>query len=86
MAEADYLQSLTTVSRVTLEPPPTPLVVKVDEDKLRTVLIELLDNALRYSPPDSPIQIRLLQQGGWAHDSDTGSGTGGFPRLPEKYI
>jgi signal transduction histidine kinase len=66
MAEADYLQSLTAVSRITVEAPAQPLIAKADEDKLRTVLIELLDNALRYSGSSSPIQVRLQQQDGWA--------------------
>jgi signal transduction histidine kinase len=66
MAEADYLQSFSAVSRITLEPTEKPLIAKVDEDKLRLVLVELLDNALRYSIPASPITVKLLRQGGWA--------------------
>ena len=76
MAEADYLQSFSAVSRITLEGTPKPLIVKADEEKLRMVLIELLDNALRFSPPNSPIAVKLLQQAGWAmiRVKDQGSG------------
>ncbi|MBE9137627.1 ATP-binding protein [Nodosilinea sp. LEGE 07088] len=41
-------------------------VAKVDRQKLRTVLVELIDNALRYSDPQQPVQISLEQQAGWA--------------------
>lgn len=66
MAEADYLATPTTPSRISLQSADHALVTKVDEHKLCTVLTELLDNALRYSPPDSPIIVRLLKQPSWA--------------------
>ena len=66
MAEADYLATPTTPSRISLQSADHALVTKVDENKLCTVLTELLDNALRYSPPDSPIIVRLLKQPPWA--------------------
>ncbi len=66
MAEADYLTSVTTPSRITLEPCAPGLIAKGDEDKLRTAVVELLDNALRYSPPDSPITVRLRHGQEWA--------------------
>jgi signal transduction histidine kinase len=66
IAEADYLESFAALSRITFEPAEFPLMPKVDEDKLRTVLIELLDNALRYSGSETPINVQLLQQSGWA--------------------
>ncbi len=34
--------------------------VNVDADKVRRVLINLLDNALRYTPSGKPVQIRVL--------------------------
>lgn len=43
--------------------PPTPwLVAQADRPKLCTVLVELLDNALRYSAPDQPVEVQL-----WTH-------------------
>lgn len=66
MAEADYLETLSAQSRIILEPTAAPVVVKADEDKLRAIVIELLDNSLRYSSPGTPIRVRLLRQQGWA--------------------
>ncbi len=66
MAEADYLPSFSAVSRITLTPTDKPLIATVDEGNLRLVLIELLDNALRYSIPASPIAVKLIRRGGWA--------------------
>ncbi|MGF1536125.1 MAG: sensor histidine kinase [Elainellaceae cyanobacterium] len=38
------------------------LMVRVDPEKLRQVLVKLLDNALRYSDADQPIVLRVAQQ------------------------
>lgn len=46
-----------------LEPPP---IVKADALKLRTVLVELLNNALRYSPPPQPVQVVVSVRDAWA--------------------
>ncbi len=43
-----------------------PVVAKVDRKKLRTVLVELLDNALRYGDPHQPVQVSLGSVPGWA--------------------
>lgn len=45
---------------------PAPVVAKVDRQQLRTALVELLDNALRYGNPDQPIEISLSREGQWA--------------------
>ncbi|PZU92812.1 MAG: sensor histidine kinase [Leptolyngbya sp.] len=42
------------------------VVAKVDRQKLRTALVELLDNALRYGSPHQPIELSLTRQGQWA--------------------
>jgi two-component system clock-associated histidine kinase SasA len=36
--------------------------VDVDADKIRRVLINLLDNALRYTPQGKPVQIRVVPE------------------------
>lgn len=49
---------------VTIETP--PITVRADPQALRQVLINLIDNALHYSPPDQPVTVRLTQETGWA--------------------
>jgi len=36
--------------------------VRADASALRQVLINLMDNALNYSPPEAPVTVRLFQQ------------------------
>ncbi|MEO1069651.1 MAG: HAMP domain-containing sensor histidine kinase [Cyanobacteria bacterium J06638_6] len=42
------------------------VVVKVDRQKLRTALVELIENALHYGDPEQPVQVSLEQHTGWA--------------------
>jgi signal transduction histidine kinase len=85
MAEADYLETLSTPSRIRLQPTDSPVVVKADEEKLRTVLIELLDNSLRYSTPGSLVYVQLARQHGWGvvqvQDEGPGVPLGSQPHL-----
>jgi len=66
MAEADYLETMAAQSRISLTSADKPVVANVDEARLRTVLVELLDNSLRYSTPGSPIEVRIMPHQGWA--------------------
>jgi signal transduction histidine kinase len=43
-----------------------PVVALADRQKLRTALVELIDNALRYSDRQQPVAIALTQANGWA--------------------
>jgi len=63
-AAADYLREPTR--RVTLEPPPQPLEISADPLRLSQILVNLLSNAHKYSPPDTPIRVRLWRDDGWA--------------------
>ncbi|MFQ4135014.1 sensor histidine kinase [Nodosilinea sp. PGN35] len=45
---------------------PTSVVTQIDRPKLRTALVELIDNALRYGSPHRPVEISLTRQGQWA--------------------
>jgi Histidine kinase-, DNA gyrase B-, and HSP90-like ATPase len=73
-AAADYLRDPTR--RVSLEPPEEPLEVSVDPLRLSQILMNLLSNAHKYSPPDTPIRLRLWREGGWAKVSVIDQGHG----------
>jgi signal transduction histidine kinase len=66
LAKADYLPADREASRVTVDGDACHLVIKTDALKLRTLLVELLDNARRYSAPPQAIAVHLLTQDGWA--------------------
>ena len=57
---------------------PAPIEVMADADALRQVLTNLLDNALRYTPPGGKIICRARREGESVvvSVSDTGSGIG----------
>ena len=59
-------------------PPSTP--VWADPHRLEDVLVNLLTNATKYSPPESPIRVTLAQAGGEAVVSVTDQGIG----IPEE--
>jgi signal transduction histidine kinase len=52
------------------------LVVTADRARLAQVVTNLLDNAAKYSPPDSPIRVRLARQGAEAILSVSDRGIG----------
>ncbi|WP_296925913.1 PAS domain S-box protein [Polaromonas sp.] len=40
-----------------------PLVVRADSDRLVQVITNLLSNAMKYSPPDMPVEVQVLRAG-----------------------
>jgi len=42
---------------------PEDLAITADRDRLKQVLINLIDNAIKYSSPDNPIIVKAYQQG-----------------------
>ncbi len=53
---------LMTVRTMTLEMPPTAVNVHVDSDRLAQVIVNLVNNAVKYSPDGSPLDICISQQ------------------------
>ena len=49
--------------RITFQGPPEALRVRGDPDRFAQVLANLLDNAVKYSPPGSPIEVSLMAVG-----------------------
>ncbi|RKH89096.1 sensor histidine kinase, partial [Corallococcus praedator] len=47
---------------LSLELPPAPLVGRWDEQRLDQLLTNLVENALRYSPPETPVRIRVVEE------------------------
>lgn len=70
--------------RVRLEPP-EPARVKGDADRLRQVLLNLVTNAIKYTPNDGEVTLSLTVEGGYAfiRVSDTGIG---IPKEDLPYI
>jgi signal transduction histidine kinase len=61
---------------LTSDLPPEPLVANIDAPKVSMALINLLNNAMRFSPAKGQIQLNLEKHGseGWLRVVDTGMG------------
>jgi PAS domain S-box-containing protein len=59
------MELLTREKRITLkvEAPSTPLEVSVDQGRIRRTCVNLLDNAIKYSPEGGQIAVRIQRQG-----------------------
>jgi PAS domain S-box-containing protein len=69
-------------------PPDLPRVF-VDADMIRRTMANLIENAVKYSPPDSQIQIGARQDGGmvevWVQDYGPGISPADHERIFEKF-
>lgn len=71
--------------RIVLELPPQGMWAKVDIVPLLVALRNVLENALKYSPPDTPVILRLQPgQDGWACIEVLDQGPGIDPLYKEK--
>ncbi len=52
------------------------VMVSGDEDRLKQLLLNLVDNAIKYTPPGGRVSLSLTKDEGWAHltVADTGVG------------
>lgn len=78
-----------TERSVTLDPPAQPVVVHADSERIEQVLTNLLSNALKYSPPDAAVVLRLRTRGSEAVVSVADCGEGiprdALPHLFERF-
>ena len=70
--------------------PDTPVIVDGDPDRIQQVLANLLDNARKNSPSDTPIEVALEESAGVAHLTVEDHGPGIDPdqleRIFEKFV
>jgi signal transduction histidine kinase len=77
-------------SRIRIEGDGTLSAVNVDAERIKRVIANLLTNALKYSPPGSPVVVRIDRLGGQQVVSVADQGPGieaaDIPHLFEKYF
>ncbi len=66
-------------SRILLEAGDSRVRVFVDHERFERVIMNLITNALKYSPPDAPVTVRLRERGGELILSVTDRGAGLSP-------
>lgn len=76
--------------RVAVEVPAGPVAVRADPDRLQQVLTNLLDNAVRNSPPDRAVTLSLAPDGDMAtvtvRDEGAGLDAGTRERVFDKFV
>lgn len=73
----DRLRPLAQSSRLALLPlAPPGIIVAADADRLQQVLTNLIDNALKFTPPGGHVEVRVETQNGEVAVSVADSGTG----------
>ncbi|MHB9106396.1 MAG: sensor histidine kinase [Armatimonadota bacterium] len=66
-------------ARITLDIPPDLPPVRADHDLLETILLNLLQNALKFSAPETPVRVAARRQNGEIAVSITDQGIGIAP-------
>jgi signal transduction histidine kinase len=70
------VRGISPVHTVSQSAVPADLLLDVDADRLRQVLLILLDNAVRYTPPDGSIRMSLTPVGQFCRIAVCDSGSG----------
>jgi len=69
-------ETLLDYARIRVELPPGLPAVRADYNRLERIVINLLSNALKYSPPGTPVTVRAQQEAGMVRVSVTDEGAG----------
>lgn len=76
-------------ARIRIEAPEWVPAVQADPDRIERAIVNLLTNALKYSPPDSPVAVRMAHGDGEAVVSVSDQGVGippeELPRLFQRF-
>lgn len=72
----DVLRAQVQLHEVVLDLPPTPLLVRADETRLRQIVVHLLDNASKFTPRGGRIVIAAREEEGSVRISVRDSGIG----------
>jgi signal transduction histidine kinase len=82
-------QTLITQRVVSLDLPAEPVPASVDPNRIQQVVGNLLSNALKYSPPDRPVTLRVRRDDGEAvasvRDEGPGIPAAALPHLFEQF-
>jgi PAS domain S-box-containing protein len=70
------VQATATLGRVKLQSEVTDLLVSADTDRAIQALVNLLGNAIKFSPPGSTVTTAVCEDGGWARFSVADHGRG----------
>jgi signal transduction histidine kinase len=77
------------MERVEIQKPPELPPVSADPARLERILVNLLSNALKFSPPESPVTVSFARRGDEVITSVTDRGPGippeDLPRLFQRY-